>query len=812
MANHLKTFFWVLWSALIFTQDLQCELLSPDMGTIIVTYQTNQAGQRLDRIRFWLINERQERTLYPKKDEFVSNSHTPNERTVVITHLPAGHYRIEFLIPNTGERFEKIPPRNITLLPGEVIKVEQAIRERQLSSDLAANESNEIALIVTNYGNPLYPSYSPYSPYAPYPVPIPGSSPTPVSPASFSLISSRQVNWKLMMRGRTITSGFGSISNVSVPPGYDYAIMAEKIPGYSFYTAPKNPFDLAPGQIIRVELFYQRDTGYASLEGEASPQIKEMAITLYPRDDDEQPPIPVTLNIIDGRASWDSGPLPTGEYVLSFNIPQAAGPIPNQRFVIEKGKRVTLKLPFVKLPAAAQKGSLQVTTDSSQALFTLATQEGIVIGQGQGFNHTFKDLNPGMYILRSSNSDPTLVPSIPSQQVVIRHQEVQLKISFQRLGTLTINSEGKVQFNLQSVKDRQILVSEVLEKPSQTYNLPEGRYLLSYLSLTGGQQLSKTMEINIRSAYPSIISLPLASAGDKEKNKENRPEGEKPSIEKAHLEESFVNVPAGVAILGNPFSDDPQNKRPSREVNIPAFAIAVYEVTNAQYAAWLNQAILSQKIVVGDPGNPGIFLNQRGQIICKTMEANSLAQLTTQKKGNAFEVAPIPGKENYPVIAVTWVGAQAYCQDKGFRLPTEDEWEKAAGMSLPSGSEKPKRYKYGFGQDAIDRTWANYRNTDRPEGTPKVLTTPVGFYNGVNTLPLTIEDTSQQKTHDAKSPAGAYDMSGNVWEWVESSPNDQTKIVKGGCYDSLADGVRVSERLALPPDYCDIYTGFRVAK
>lgn len=47
---------------------------------------------------------------------------------------------------------------------------------------------------------------------------------------------------------------------------------------------------------------------------------------------------------------------------------------------------------------------------------------------------------------------------------------------------------------------------------------------------------------------------------------------------------TFVEVPAGLVIIGDPFTDDRQNERPAKEVNIPAFAIAVYEVTNAQYA------------------------------------------------------------------------------------------------------------------------------------------------------------------------------------------------------------------------------------
>lgn len=95
-----------------------------------MTYHTDEEATRLDRIRFWLINEQQERTLYPKKDEYVSNIHTPNERMAVITHLPAGNYQIEFLVPNTDAAFEEIPPRKIDLAQGMVVKFEQAIRLR----------------------------------------------------------------------------------------------------------------------------------------------------------------------------------------------------------------------------------------------------------------------------------------------------------------------------------------------------------------------------------------------------------------------------------------------------------------------------------------------------------------------------------------------------------------------------------------------------------------------------------------------------------------------------------------------------------
>lgn len=734
MKQQLRIFFWTLCSILFFALDMEGQLLSPDLGTIIITYQTEPGNQRLDRIRFWLINERQERTLCPKKDEFVSNSHTPNERTVVITHLPPGKYRIEFLLPNADQLFEPVLPRNVILDPGSVVRIEQVIRLRPLSIPIPS-PSEELALVVINQQNPSFP----FSPGPPPPPRRPFIPPKPPILANFSLISNQNAGWKLILRGRTIFSSRGSISNISVRPGKGYSLLAEDLPGYSFYTTPRVPFNLAPGQNLKVELFYQRNTGYVNLQGDVPSQIKNLTIILYSEDPD-QAPLRENLTAINGKVFWNSASLPTGKYTLSYNVPNISSPIENQHFTVEKGQRQVLYI-----PSFSQKGSLQVMSDSSQALFTLMTEGGAIIGQGKGYQYTFKDLKAGPYIVRFFNSDPNLAPT-PSTQYVY-------------LG----NNESK-QLNVNYTK----------------------------------------LDIPTRTATSKTPSLPRQTTPTQEK------------IEGADIlrENVLVNVPAGVAIVGDPFNDDPQNERPAKEVNIPAFAIGVYEVTNAQYADWLNQALQTKKAVLGDLINPSYILNEKGNILCQTLDSHPLSQLIVQKRGNAITIIPIPGKENYPVIHVTWYGAQAYCQDKGYRLTTEAEWEKAAGMSISTNQEKPRRFKYGFGQDTIDRSWANYRDNTLSPQSSQVLTTPVGFYNGINTLPLTAQDRVPLKTHEAKSPVGTYDMSGNVWEWTasENEAYSTYKIVKGGCYDSLADGVRVSERLALPPDYSDIYTGFRIAQ
>lgn len=856
----LNFFLYILWSCVFLVLNAEGQLLSPEMGTIIVTYQTDQAEQRLDRIRFWLINDQHERTLYPKKDEFVSNARTPNERTVVITHLLPGRYRLEFLIPNADRFFEEIPPRSVILKPGTIIKIEQTIRQRPRLSflspispsiNLAAfskscasppsarfrdkdhiksilllsrnradgsqespsknsqiNQgrypSQEIALVVMNQDDPTY-SYA-----LPPPFPLPGpftAFPTSSISANFSLVSNQRAGWKLILQGHLVYSAAGSVSNITIPAGPNYSLIAEDVPGYTFYTLPKVPFNVAPGQTIQVKLFYQRDTGYMTLQGDVPSQAQNMSITLYP-EDSTQAPIRQSLTPIHGRISWNSGPLPTGEYILSYNISNTSSPIKDQHIVIEKGHRQ-----IFSIPAFSQKGSLEIISDSAQALFTLTSNGGAIIGQGKGYRYTFKDLNAGAYLVQFSSSDPNIAPTRSTQFVEVNNnKKAEIKVSYKKKPLpLPPNLASKKETLTESQSG--ILVVTNLTNASFTFwnvATPQAEPLRyrgksTFIPLKSEGQFHLVFDPMPNYQTPDPITL-------------NRKGDEHTYVEVFYTSgDTLLEVPAGIAIIGDPFTNSPLNERPAKEVNIPTFAIGAFEVTNAQYADWLNQALQSQKqkAVLGDPSRPGYILDEVGNILCKTLDADPLSQLTIQNRGNTILVIPVPGKENYPIINVTWYGAQAYCQSKGFRLPTEAEWEKAAGMSFSASNEKPKRFKYGFGQDTIDRTWANYRTVDRPLGTIQVLTTPVGFYNGINTLPLTEQDRTPLKTHNAKSPIGAYDMSGNVWEWVASEDersNPSSKIVKGGCYDSLASGIRVSERLALPSNYADIYTGFRIAQ
>ena len=215
-----------------------------------------------------------------------------------------------------------------------------------------------------------------------------------------------------------------------------------------------------------------------------------------------------------------------------------------------------------------------------------------------------------------------------------------------------------------------------------------------------------------------------------------------------------VIVPAGPFLYGSDVGE--ADERPARRMNLPAFAIDRTEVTRAAYA----RCVGAGKCRAVDAGAPG----RDGQL---------------------------------PVTAISHAEAVAYCAFAGRRLPTEQEWEKAArgvdGRMFPWG-------------DAFACDRGNFGNFDgdgrcAEDGAPGKPVVVGRFPSGA-------------------SPFGALDLAGNVWEWVDgrygyshvASGGPELRVVRGGGCCSILGMPRASDRLALPGSYRDVDIGFRCAR
>jgi len=140
-----------------------------------------------------------------------------------------------------------------------------------------------------------------------------------------------------------------------------------------------------------------------------------------------------------------------------------------------------------------------------------------------------------------------------------------------------------------------------------------------------------------------------------------------------------------------------------------------------------------------------------------------------------------------PVTNVSWSEARVFCAFVGGRLPTEDEWEKAA-----RGSDG-REYPWGNDLDCGHANWGNFENEGPCAGKNPGKPVPVGGYP------------------QGKSPCGALDMAGNVWEWVaDRYDRDPTRrVVRGGSCCSYFVGPRAANRNAWDPRYRDGDLGFR---
>ena len=275
----------------------------------------------------------------------------------------------------------------------------------------------------------------------------------------------------------------------------------------------------------------------------------------------------------------------------------------------------------------------------------------------------------------------------------------------------------------------------------------------------------------------------------------------------------MVEVKAGTFEMGNTRDDKigKADEKPTHEVELTYdFEIGKYELTNKEFLAFMNDASVSAdghlngvKIMSTDEASP--FKYEDGKFVLKSNR-----------------------KEDRPILLVTWYGTIEYCnwlsekegldkayngegdlinaekyqtdditKVKGYRLPTEAEWEYAAR----GGHESKKDYKYAGSDDIDEVAW--YRQNDN-EGIP--------------------HEVGKKKANEI----GLYDMSGNVSEWchdyfgeytdtqktnpVEYQDPDFKRVCRSGHWNSAYSWCRVASRIQFLPTAHTFYIGFRIAK
>lgn len=305
----------------------------------------------------------------------------------------------------------------------------------------------------------------------------------------------------------------------------------------------------------------------------------------------------------------------------------------------------------------------------------------------------------------------------------------------------------------------------------------------------------------------------------------------------------MVWIPGGIYDMGASDSDRMalSHEKPKHTVKVDGFYMDETEVTNAQFSRFIQATnyittaerpvdweLIKQQLPPGTPKPHDSLLLPGSLLFKKTKESvpnlydfsqwwrwtNGANWKQPEGKGSSID-----GKDNHPVVHVSYEDAMAYCHWAGRRLPTEAEWEFAA-----RGGKRDKIYFWG---DLTDKL-SSYVNSWEGEF-PVDNTQADGF-----------EKSAPVKTYPPNG-YGLYEISGNVWEWTSDwyssqyyqyckensitnnpkgpneafNPNNpymDERIIRGGsflCNASYCASYRVSSRMATDPNTSLEHLGFR---
>ena len=210
----------------------------------------------------------------------------------------------------------------------------------------------------------------------------------------------------------------------------------------------------------------------------------------------------------------------------------------------------------------------------------------------------------------------------------------------------------------------------------------------------------------------------------------------------------LVEIPGGRFVFGNDVGNE--NERPQNIVEGQAFAMNQTEITNAQYRRF-----------VAATGHRAAFYDRH----------------------------PSLGLPDHPVVGVSFADAEAFCSHYGLKLPSEQEYERAA--------RGPQGARFPWGDAPVDSTRANYGRDaccDKDAGDGDDMTAPA------RSFPL------------GASREGLLNLVGNVWEWTRgfyapyrgeasSEIAGKYRVLRGGAWNSDPTHLSTTYRLAYDPDF-----------
>ncbi len=298
----------------------------------------------------------------------------------------------------------------------------------------------------------------------------------------------------------------------------------------------------------------------------------------------------------------------------------------------------------------------------------------------------------------------------------------------------------------------------------------------------------------------------------------------------------MVWVPGGQVLIGGDGSSPFGDEQPAHEVALSGFWMDVHEVTNRQFAAFVDDAgyvttaerapdpeVLAAQLPPGMPLPPAEVMVP-GSLVFTAPEASvrldDFTRWWTWVPGADWRHPEGPGsditaREDHPVVHVSWDDAVAYCRWAGKRLPTEAEWEHAAR------GDEPRRAGDLAAPDGANTWQGSFPHRDLAvDGFSG--TAPVGSF--------------------AANARGLHDLAGNVWEWCAdwyrpdtyrrrvaagvlttdpsgpdsgfdpAEPFVPKRVTRGGsylCNEVYCAGYRPTARNKTSPDTGLSHTGFR---